>query len=69
MIRKSFRNISIEYSDLENLLGKDHLQITRIKDGAFSRYMDEQIRAGADLAHIKPTHMQAPDKVINRLLQ
>jgi len=69
MIRESFRNISVEFGDLENLLGKDHLLVTRLKDGAFGRYMDEQIRAGADLAHIKPTHMQAPDKVINRLMQ
>jgi hypothetical protein len=67
-IRKSFRAISLEFADLENLLGEDHLVVTRLKDGSFTRYMDEQIRAGADLAHIKPTHMQAPDKVIKRLL-
>jgi hypothetical protein len=68
LIRESFRIISVEFSDFENLLGKDHLLITRFKDGAFARYMDEQMRAGADLAHVKPTHMQAPDKVIKRLM-
>lgn len=69
LVRESFRNISTEFGDLENLLGKDHLIVTRLNDGAFAKYMDEQIKAGADLAHIKPTHMQAPDKVINRLMQ
>jgi len=68
LIRESFRTISLEFSDFENLLGEDHLLVTRIKDGAFARYMDEQMRAGADLAHVKPTHMQAPEKVIKRLM-
>lgn len=68
-IRESFRKVSSEFSDLESLIGKDHLIVTRLKDGAFADYMEEQRRNGADLAHIKPTHMQAAEKVIKRLLQ
>lgn len=68
LIRESFRKISVEFADLENVLGKNHLKVTRIKDGAFAQYMEEQRQNGSDLAHIKPNHMQAQDKVIKRLL-
>lgn len=67
-LRVNFRSMVNEFSDFEEMLGKEHFIITRLKDGAFARYMEEQRAAGADLAHIKPTHMQAPEKVIKRLL-
>lgn len=67
-LRVNFRAMESEFSDFEKMLGKENFKVTRIKDGAFARYMEEQRAAGADLAHIKPTHMQAPEKVIKRLL-
>ena len=68
MVRESFRKMNSEFSDFENMLGKENFVVTKLKDGAFATYMDEQRQAGADLAHLKPTHMQAPEKVIKRLL-
>ncbi len=68
LLRESFRNVTVEFADLENLLGKDHLKVSRIPDGAFANYIEEQRRNGSDLAHIKPNHMQAKDKVIDRLM-
>lgn len=67
-LRVKFRAMNNEFGDFEQMLGKEHFIVTRIKDGAFAKYMEEQRAAGADLAHLKPTHMQAPEKVIKRLL-
>jgi len=67
-LRKNFRAKNNEFSDFEKMLGRENFVVTRLKDGAFARYMEEQKAAGADLAHLKPTHMQAPEKVIKRLL-
>ncbi len=67
-LRISFRELNSEFVDFENMYGKENFVVTRLKDGAFANYMDEQKAAGADLAHIKPTHMQAKEKVIKRLL-
>jgi len=33
------------------------------------RYMEDRQRAGSDLAHLKPTHMQPPNEVMERLLK
>jgi hypothetical protein len=67
-LRIKFRAMNNEFGDFEKMLGKENFVVTRLKDGAFATYIDEQRKAGADLAHLKPTHMQAPEKVIKRLL-
>ncbi|HSM24495.1 MAG TPA: GH3 auxin-responsive promoter family protein [Anaerolineaceae bacterium] len=68
ILRSKFREKHNEFSDFEKMLGEENFVVTRLRDGGFANYMDEQRKAGADLAHIKPTHMQAPEKVIKRLL-
>jgi hypothetical protein len=67
-LRVNFRAMNNEFGDFEKMLGMENFVVTRLKDGAFATYIDEQRKAGADLAHLKPTHMQAPEKVIKRLL-
>ena len=67
-LRVKFREMHNEFIDFENMLGHENFVVTKLKNGAFATYMEEQKKAGADLAHLKPTHMQAPEKVIKRLL-
>ena len=69
LIHKGLRDTSQEFVDLEEISGKKHLFVTKLPTGAFAKYIDEQRKAGADLAQLKPNHMQAPDKIINRLMQ
>jgi hypothetical protein len=57
------------YADLESLLGVRPLQVTLLTPDTFLRYMRERHAAGADLAHLKPPHMNAPDAVIAHLLR
>jgi hypothetical protein len=69
LIRQGLRQVSPEYTDLEYMLGGDHLRVTRLPGGSFKKYIEDQQSAGADLAHIKPPHMQPSYEVVKRLLQ
>jgi len=40
-----------------------------LSPGTFERYREEKAKEGADLAHLKPAHMNAPDAIIKRLLE
>jgi hypothetical protein len=69
LIRSGLKQVSSDFKDLEYMLGSEHLQVTRLANNSFSRYMEDRRRAGSDLAHVKPPHMQPSEEVINRLLQ
>jgi hypothetical protein len=56
------------YGDLVNFLGIHPIRVTLLAPGTYSRYMQMQQAAGADLAHLKPPHMNAPDEVIDKLM-
>lgn len=58
-----------DYRDLKDMLKQDPLRITVLPQGAFSSYMKAQQEAGADLAHVKPPHMQPTDEIMERLSQ
>ena len=68
LIHSHLQQIDPDYKDMQEMLGMDPLRLTVLPPGTFSRYFQDRQRAGADLAHLKPPHMQAPDKVIQRLL-
>jgi hypothetical protein len=57
-----------EYNDLKTMLKYDALSVSLLPNGSFAAYMDAQVKAGADLAHIKPPHMQPPDAIMESLL-
>jgi hypothetical protein len=56
-----------DYHDLKTMLKKDPLRISTLPQGAFARYMKFQQEAGADLAHVKPPHMQPSNVIMERL--
>jgi len=57
-----------EYKDFRTITGRNPLKISVLPHGSFNAYMEYKKNLGADLAHIKPPHMQANDKIIRRLL-
>ena len=59
-------NVS-DYQDLKKMLKQDPLQVSALPEGAFANYMKAQQDAGADLAHVKPPHMQPSDEIMDRL--
>jgi hypothetical protein len=59
--------LSPEFSGLDEILGRNPLRISLLKPGTFDAYMKQKQQEGADLAHIKPPHMQPSDQVMKRL--
>ena len=61
--------LSYEFGGLNEILGFTPLQISLLKPGSFDAYMKQKQQEGADLAHIKPPHMQPSNQVMKRLLE
>jgi GH3 auxin-responsive promoter len=61
--------LSSEFGGLDEILGSNPIQISLLKPGSFEAYMKQKQQEGADLAHIKPPHMQPSDQVMKRLLE
>jgi hypothetical protein len=61
--------LSPEFGGLDEILGRNPIKISLLKPGSFDAYMKQKQQEGADLAHIKPMHMQPSDQVMKRLLE
>ena len=67
MLDQHLSSLVSEYTDLKAMFNYDPLLVSELPVGAFDAYMKAQVELGADLAHIKPPHMQPSDKVLERL--
>lgn len=67
-IHQQLRKLDNSYADLEPMLGLQPLQVTLLSSGAFEEYVCRQRAAGADLAHLKPPHLNPSDRVVATLL-
>ena len=59
--------LSSEFSGLDEILGRNPLKISFLEAGSFDAYIQQKQQEGADLAHIKPPHMQPSDQVMKHL--
>ncbi len=66
---KALVEIDHFYADLQNMLGMDPLRVTLLTPGTFRRYYLQRQAEGADLGHLKPSHMNVPDSVLQKLLR
>ena len=66
-VHRKLMEVDPGYAEFESMLGFDPLRVTVLSKGAFARYMEAMRVAGADLAHIKPPHVNPTDEAINRL--
>lgn len=69
MIDEQLKIVDIDYEDVGSYLNLQPVRVTLLSPGTFQRYTEERIKEGADLAHLKPAHMNAPESVIQCLLQ
>jgi len=69
MIDEQLKIVDTDYKDIDTYLKLQPVRVTLLSPGTFQRYMEEKGKEGADLAHLKPTHINAPEAVIQRLLQ
>jgi hypothetical protein len=68
-IHDNLKTLNPFYADLETVLEMRPLRVTVLKPGTFRAYYLERQAAGADLAHLKPPRMGAPDAIIADLLR
>ncbi len=66
-IESNLKKSHPDFADMENILGGNNLKLTLLPEGAFNHYMESAKAAGADLAHLKPPHMQPKDHILEKL--
>lgn len=67
-IHEQLSKLDADYANLESMLGLKPLKVTLLPKGTFGQYMLRQQEAGADLAFLKPPHMNSSDTVLDMLL-
>jgi hypothetical protein len=60
-------NIYDAYGDPETVLGLKPVEVSFLPRGAFMRYITERQAEGAALGHLKPSHINPPEKVLTLL--
>jgi hypothetical protein len=68
-LHNELKSIYDDYNNLEDMLGIKPLRLTILPRGSFQKYMEGRRKAGADLSHIKPPHMNPKDEEIKMLLE
>ncbi len=68
-VHRQLKRVNTDYGNIESMLGFIPLTVTVLPTGAFGRYTDYQATHGADLAHLKPMHIQPGQKSLDLLLQ
>lgn len=69
MVDEQLKVIDTDYKDIDAYLRLQPLRVTLLSTGTFQRYMEEKRQEGANLAHLKPIHINPPQAAINLLLQ
>ncbi|HEY8491652.1 MAG TPA: GH3 auxin-responsive promoter, partial [Dehalococcoidia bacterium] len=66
-IHQALRRLDQGWADMEDMAGLRPLRVTFLPAGSFDRYTARKVAEGAELAHLKPVHMNATDAVITAL--
>jgi hypothetical protein len=66
-VHDQLKKLDSDYADLESMLGLAPLEVTLLPAGAFVTFIAKRLSEGADLAHLKPRHINPSDQVISIL--
>jgi len=69
MVDKELKKIDTDYKDVDAYLELQPIRVSLLSSGTFQRYMEEKRKEGADLAHLKPTHINFSESVVKLLLE
>jgi hypothetical protein len=67
-IHEQLKRLDSDYASLETMLDLNPLKVTVLPHGTFQAYIARQRAAGADLAHLKPPHVNPTEAQIDALL-
>ncbi|MBN1318085.1 MAG: GH3 auxin-responsive promoter family protein [Anaerolineales bacterium] len=59
--------IDPSFAELQDVFGINPLHVTILPSGAFNRFYQFRVDAGADMAHLKPSHINASDNDLVQL--
>jgi hypothetical protein len=68
-LHEALKLLDEDYANLESMLDMRPLRLRFLRMGTFTRYAQLCEAEGADVAHIKPPHMQASDEIVNTMLR
>ena len=68
LLHEELKKLDEPYAELESFTGLKPLRVTLLPENSFKNYREIQQRAGADLMHLKPPHVNPSENVV-RLLQ
>jgi len=66
-IHEQLSKLDSDYAALEAMLGLKPLEVTLLPKGAFPNYISQRRAEGADLAHLKPPHINPSDRILSLL--
>jgi hypothetical protein len=69
VIHRELCKLDHDYASLDTMMGLFPLRVTILPPGTYGKYMARQEAAGADLAHLKPPHMNPTDNILDVLLK
>ena len=68
-IHQALREIDQDWANMEDMASLTPLAVTFLPRGTFAGYTDKKRAQGAEMAHLKPVHMNANDGVVGMLLE
>ncbi len=69
MLDEQLRIIDEDYRDIDYYLQAKPVRVTLLKPGTFQLYAEEKRKGGADMAFLKPVHINPPDADIQLLIK
>ncbi len=68
IIDRQLKSLDRPYAELQSFVGLQPLEVTLLPDGAFEEYTLRQRADGAELAHLKPPHINPSDSTLELLI-
>ena len=69
LIHRQLKKLDVPYSELESFTGLSPLEVTLLPEGAFKYYKQVQVEKGADVASLKPPHLNPDHNAVDILLE
>ena len=69
MIDQQLKLVDTDYKDIDSYLQFQPVRVTLLSPGTFQRFMDQKVKEGADLAHLKPNRVNPAADVIDQLIK
>jgi len=66
-VHEQLKSVDTDYEDVERYLGVNPVRVTVLEEGSFARYTEAMVREGADLAHLKPKHINPSEQTLGLL--